>query len=299
MKPSFLPRCLLLLAVATSCLPAAATLRAAEANPTAYTALRLVGKELGADSLGRIVAVGGREGVPQPFVWRITLAPKADGTGNGARELEVAGGRIVANRPARPGAAAGERTIDLKNLNLDSSGAFTTADAEARRLRVPFSALNYDLRADPAAGNRPAWTVQLLDGDHRPLGTLLLAATDGAQLRATGQLAGGGGTTGRRSAVVASTSSSSPSSTEEPPSPPPAAEARVSSRRSRTSEEPPRRQREPRREQEPVETDGGFLERAGRTLDRTPGRIERSVRRAGANVGVGIQRFFDPDARTD
>ena len=83
--------------------PLGTTLRAAGDNPTAYTALRLVGRELGADSLGRIVAVGGREGVPQPFVWRVTLGAKPGGGGgaSSARELEVAGGRIVANRPAR------------------------------------------------------------------------------------------------------------------------------------------------------------------------------------------------------
>lgn len=297
MKPS-LARCLLLLALAAT-LPAAGRLRAAEDSPTAYTALRLVGRELGADSLGRIVAVGGREGVPQPFVWRITLGAKPGGTGEnaGARELEVAGGRIVANRPARR-TPAGAVTIDLKNLNLDSSGAFTTTDAESRRLHLPFSALNYELRADPTAGNRPVWTVQLLDGDHRPLGSLLLAATDGTQIRATGQLAEGGRANPAGGApVIASTSTDRP----------PAAEARVASaapstRRSTvtttTSSSTSRPVAPGPVEDEPVR-EGGFLERAGRTLDRTPGRIERGVRRTGANVGESIQRFFDPDARRD
>lgn len=287
MKPLFL--------VLTLCGLAAGAAHAAEDSPTAYTALRLVGKELGADSLGRIVAVGGREGVPQPFVWRVTLAPKPGGDG-GAREVEVAGGRIVSNRPARE-VAAGTPTIELKNLNLDSSGAFSAADAESRRLHLPFSAINYDLRADPAAGNRPTWTVQLLDGDHRPVGSLLLAATDGTQVKATGQLVEGAPRPGS-SAVVASTSTDEPSAAE-PRGP----------RRSRTTTTitttTRRTAAEPREEPE-----GGFLERAGRTLDRTPGRIgngvesgvraaEHGVRRAGANVGVTIQRFFEPDARRE
>ncbi len=281
MKPPFAFSLLLL----TLTLPALPLRAAGDDNPTAYAALRLVGRELGADSLGRIVAVGGREGVPQPFVWRVTLAAKPGGSG-GPREVEVAGGHIVANRPARAAATDGTPTIDLKNLNLDSSGAFTTADAESRRVHVPFSALNYELRADPSVGNRPAWTVQLLDGDHRPLGTLLLAATDGTQLRATGQLADGG--RAGSSAVVASNSAE----------PPPAAEARVTSRRRATETTTTTTTRRPPAP-EPEEVNGGFLERAGRTLDRTPGRIEHGVRRAGANVGVTIQRFFDPDARRE
>lgn len=295
MKPSF-ARCLLPLLLALAVPLPTGRLRAAEDSPTAYTALRLVGRELGADTLGRIIAVGGREGVPQPFVWRITLGPKPGGTGQNAaaRELEVAGGRIVANRPA-PRLPAGAVTIDLKNLNLDSSGAFTTVDAESRRLRLPFSALNYELRADPASGNRPVWTVQLLDGDHRPLGALLLAATDGTQIRATGQLAEGG-----RANPAPGLARTSPTDR------PPAAEARVASdppstRASTvtaTTTTTSRPEDFPGPADEPAR-DGGFLERAGRTLDRTPGRIERGVRRTGANVGESIQRFFDPDVRRE
>ncbi|MBV9127350.1 MAG: hypothetical protein JO117_04615 [Verrucomicrobia bacterium] len=258
-------RCCLLAVVALT----STTLRAARPpapetrdNPSSYSALRLIGRELGSENLGRVVEVSGREGVPQPFVWRVTLLPDRAG-GDGLREIEVAGGRIVARRNisriSRPALGTVNAPMNLRDLNLDSSGAFTAADTQARKIRLSFDALNYTLRADPATG-KPVWNVQLLGAEHDDLGTLLISATDGSVLSTTGRIAAAGGGSGV-----------TPPPAVEPGGPPP-------------QPSPPNvivDTNDPR-------AGGGFLERSGRTLDKTGRQVERSLRHAGATV----ERFF-------
>ena len=134
----------LLLALAAG-LFASGAVRAADTNATAYTALRTMGKSLGQDTISRVVEVTGRGGMPQPEAWRIVIL---DGT-RGPREVKVAGGQVVSQKPAGPSDA---RPIRLQDLNLDSSGAFESADNEARKTKVPFTALDYSLRVNPDTG---------------------------------------------------------------------------------------------------------------------------------------------------
>lgn len=265
MKPLFLAGLLLVVTLAGT----AARAETAPDNPTAYTALRLVGKELGPDSLNRVVEITGREGVPQPFVWKIVLNEK---TGGGLREVEVAGGQLAASRPlprsARPLAAAAP-PVNLRDLNQDSSGVFNVADSQARRVRLAFDALNYTLRVDPVTG-KPVWTLQLLDAEHRDLAGLSLAASDGALLQATGRLAGapdGPAAPGETTAVTTTTTSTAPS--------------RVVV------------------EDAEDRAEGGFFERSGRSLDRTGRRVERTLRKTGGSIGSTFERFFSRESHNE
>ena len=116
---------------------------AALANDPAYTALRLVGKSRGEDTLKHIVELRGQHGAPQPAVWKIVLDdPHARG---GIREIEVQSGKIVGERtPLEHDAAS---PMALAQLNLDSEGAFTVANQEAQKLNKSFDHVDYVLQS--------------------------------------------------------------------------------------------------------------------------------------------------------
>lgn len=154
------------------------------AKDPAYQALRTAAG--GNQALfNRVVEVQGAKGDPQPAVWRIVLDdPQARG---GVRELEVSNGRIVSEHtPIRAYAGAGANAVmDFKKLNLDSTGAFTIANQEAAKRHAGFDLVDYSLRSD-AQTSAPVWVLKLLDSDGTGVGTLFIAATDGAILRAEG-----------------------------------------------------------------------------------------------------------------
>jgi hypothetical protein len=152
------------------------------AQDTAYKALRTIGTQRGEKALNQVVAISGRSGRPQPVDWRISLNdPAARG---GVRELEVVSGQISSERtPARP-EVAGVAPVDLTKLNVDSDGAFHTAEQEASRNQVGFDSVNYRLAADGDNG-QPVWTLELFDYEQRPVGKVRVAANNSALLSAT------------------------------------------------------------------------------------------------------------------
>ena len=106
----------------------------ADENATAYEALRVVGRELGRDALHQIVSIAGTRGDPQPEKWKIVVE---DPQGRGVREFEIVDGKIDSDDEADrdvAGSAEGA-TIDVSQLNLDSSGACT--QSRVIRLRRP------------------------------------------------------------------------------------------------------------------------------------------------------------------
>jgi hypothetical protein len=151
------------------------------AQDTAYKALRAVGTQRGEKALSQITAVVGQSGRPQPVAWRISLDdPAARG---GERDLDIVSGQISSERtPARP-SASGLAPIELTKLNLDSDGAFRTAEREASRNQVGFDSVNYRLSVDGASG-QPVWTLEMFDYDQRPVGTVRIAAGNGTLLSA-------------------------------------------------------------------------------------------------------------------
>jgi hypothetical protein len=151
------------------------------AQDTAYKALRAVGTQRGEKALGQVIAIVGQSGRPQPVAWRITLDdPAARG---GEREFDIVSGQISSERtPVRP-PASGSAPIDLTKLNLDSDGAFKSAETEASRNQVGFDSVNYRLSVDRASG-QPVWTVEMFDYEQRPVGTVRIAAGNGTLLSA-------------------------------------------------------------------------------------------------------------------
>jgi hypothetical protein len=147
---------------------------------SAYTALRTVGTERGADALKHVIEVEGHGGVPEPVVWRVVLDdPSARG---GVRELDIAHGKIVAEHtPLKTysGSSAGA-LIDFHKLNLDSSGAFTVAEKQAEKTHVGFDAVDYTLRTGDGPDASPVWVLHMMDTSHHSVGMISLAADTGA-----------------------------------------------------------------------------------------------------------------------
>ena len=147
-------------------------------NDTAYQALRLIGSERDKEHLNHVIELKGRGGAPQPGQWVVLIDdPMARG---GLRELEVAGGQIISERTpvSSYGGTGPQPVMNFSRLNLDSQGAFTVAEGEARKARVGFDSIDYFLRQDEPSG-APVWVLQLLDGQKRAVGSLTIAADTG------------------------------------------------------------------------------------------------------------------------
>jgi hypothetical protein len=158
-----------------------------EENATAYEALRTVGRELGRDALHQIVSIRGTKGDPQPEVWKIIIE---DPGGRGLRQLEIAGGNIDSEGDADRDVAGSSEgaTIDISQLNLDSSGAYAVASHTAEASHASFTTADYTLRTDDRG--EPMWIVTLRSRSSRPIGTIYIGATGGTVRRTEGMFAG-------------------------------------------------------------------------------------------------------------
>ena len=146
---------------------------------TAYKALRTLGVERDQALLNRVIEVKGRNGTPQPEKWVIVLDdPLARG---GVREIEIANRRIVSERtPVKTYSGSSEGiAMNFPKLNLDSDGAFTIAEAQAKSAKIGFFGADYVLRCDDSA-TAPIWIVHLLDAKQRSLGSIVISADNGA-----------------------------------------------------------------------------------------------------------------------
>lgn len=155
----------------------------AQQQSTAYDALRVVGTQLNRAFVSRVISVTGTDGDPQPVRWRVLIADRA--TPSGALEVEVANGRVVAQRPANEATQAA--TIKTSQLNLDSSGAFEVASHTADQAHTNFALISYTLRNE--RGN-PTWLVTLHDETRRPIATIHIGANRGTVTRVEGLYGG-------------------------------------------------------------------------------------------------------------
>lgn len=289
--------------------------RAADTNETAYTALRTMGKSLGQDSISRVVEVTGRRGTPQPETWRIVILDATRGT----REVTVAGGKVVSQHPAGPSSAV---PIRLTDLNLDSSGAFESADSEARKAKVPFTALDYALRVNPTTG-KPVWNLELYNQTGAHVGGARLAAHDGTLIAVNGLTPNN-----NRTATTTTTTAITPprplvSSTDadhdtvRPTQVVPGGRNTTTTTTTTTYRDvrnpPPARNGgdgddddEDRNGDAASSGEGGFFSRAGRTLDHTTESVGDTLSRTGHAVdrtmrhtGTKIQRFFTGGGGSD
>jgi hypothetical protein len=159
----------------------------AQANPTAYDALRTVGNQLNHDYVNRVVSLTGLDGNPQPSTWTILIE---DRNAHGIREVQVRDGRVSSNRISDRnivGTAQGA-TINPTRLNLDSSGAYEVASRTADSSHVPFAYVNYTLRTNERGDG--TWIVTLQNQNHRPVGTIYIGANKGTVTRTEGMFAG-------------------------------------------------------------------------------------------------------------
>ena len=152
-----------------------------------YEALRVVGSEFGRDALQQIVSIRGTKGDPQPEKWKIVME---DPQGGGVRELQVADGKIDSDDEADRDVAGSTEgaTVDVSQLNLDSSGAFAVASHTAEASHASFATADYTLRTDERG--EPMWIVTLRNRSSRPIGTIYIGGTGGTVRRTEGMFAG-------------------------------------------------------------------------------------------------------------
>ena len=157
-------------------LSALAAPTAARAQATAKEAMRVVGRDRGADYLTRMLHIFGENGLPQPSVWRVVAR---DGRG-AVREFYVSKGAIIAEGIIPPAKANGisGTTLPMPRLNLDSKAAFEKADAAARLARVGFDRVNFQLRCLELSSN-PAWFIALIDEQGARVGEVCVGASSG------------------------------------------------------------------------------------------------------------------------
>ena len=262
---------------------------------TAYAAMRLMGKSLGEDTINRVVEVTGRGGTPQPETWRIVILDGA----KGAREVQVAAGRVVSQKTVGPTAL---RPIRLQDLNLDSSGAFDAANTQARKARVPFTAVDYVLRVNADSG-KPAWNLELFNAGRARVGGVRLAAHDGNLIAVNGLTPGPSTSTVRPLASNHDADHDTVRPTRVAPSRSGTTTTTTTTYNTVRTEPTPRRNDDDDDERRDPSSnpsnEGGFFSRAGRTLDHTTDAVGDSLSRTGHAVdrtvrrtGAKIQRFF-------
>ncbi len=157
---------------------------ALHAADSAYSALRILGKESGEDTLKRVVEVRGRNGTPVPAVWKVVLTDSK--TRGGLREVEIQRGKILSERTpvGRPLGAV----MNFGQLNLDSEGAFTIANQQAQKAGIAFNRVDYLLKSG-TNGGAPVWDLQLSDSSSGNKASLQIAADTGTVLGEQGLVA--------------------------------------------------------------------------------------------------------------
>jgi len=128
--------------------------------------------------LNHVVELRGKDGSPNPSVWKVTVdEPRARG---GVRELEVQKGKIISERT--PTSRSSGSPMNFNQLNLDSEGAFTIANREAQKAAVPFDRVDYMLKSG-TNGGAPVWDLELFDSrSSTRTGSIAIAADSGTVL---------------------------------------------------------------------------------------------------------------------
>lgn len=146
---------------------------------TAYEALRVLGKQKSEKLLDNITEVRGEKGAPQPRTWKITVKDAA--ARGGAKEYSVQGNRVTGEQAAHASGAP----MNMSQLNLDSDGAHTVAEREAKKVTFTYDHASYTLRAGSKGGS-PVWEIRLTDEQSGAAASLNIAATTGNVLSTEG-----------------------------------------------------------------------------------------------------------------
>lgn len=148
------------------------------ARESAYEAMRSLAAQQGQKVLAQLIELRGVTGEPQPLVWKMVIDdPMARG---GVREFQIRQGLILSEKTPVSSYAGTTETlvIDITKLNLDSSGAFTVAEAEARRQKVGFDIVDYLLRR-AENGAAAEWVLRLVSLSRGLVATVHIAADTG------------------------------------------------------------------------------------------------------------------------
>ncbi len=137
---------------------------------TAYDAMRAVGKQKGDATLEKITEVRGTRGTPQPNIWKISTKETS---------YEVRGTKLGSTSAGRPLPA-----LNLSELKLDSDGAHTVAEREAKKAAFAYDYADYTLRSGSKA--TPVWEVRLVDAQSDSVATLNIGADTGKVISSDG-----------------------------------------------------------------------------------------------------------------
>ena len=89
-------------------------------------------------------------------------------------------GKIISERT--PNARSVGAPMNFNQLNLDSEGAFTIADQEAKKTQLTFDRVDYALKSG-TNGGAPVWELELFETRSGPVGLITIAADSGTVLR--------------------------------------------------------------------------------------------------------------------
>ena len=232
---------------------------------TAYEALRILGKQKSEALLDNVTEVRGEKGAPQPHVWKILV--KDAGARGGAKEFSVQGTKLTGEQAAKAAGAP----MNMSQLNLDSDGAQTVAEREAKKVAFTYDHASYTLRAGSKGGS-PVWEIRLTDEQTGDTAMLNIAATTGNVLSTVGLV-------NRRKAVAAAPV---PAPAPAPIAPPPP----------RVEPEPEERVAKPARR--------GIapgIQRAGDEVDEFFNRMGNNIERRGRQIGDAFHNLFTGDHR--
>ena len=233
---------------------------------TAYEALRVLGKQKSEALLDNVTEVRGERGAPEPRVWKITVKESARG---GAKEFSVQGSKLAGERAAHSEGAP----MNMSQLNLDSDGAHTVAEREAKKAAFTYDHASYTLRGGSKGGS-PVWNVRLTDEQSGDTASLHIAATNGNVLSTEGL--------GKRRKPVAA-------APVPPPEPEPAPAPRYEPAPEERYAQPAPRGFTPGVRQASEDTNE-FLDRAGN-------RIGNHLERRGRQIGDFFHNLFTGDRR--
>ena len=241
---------------------------------TAYEALQTLGKQKGETVLDNVTEVRGEKGAPEPRTWKIVV--KNAGSRAGGKEYSVQGKQITSERAASPSGA----TLNMNQLSLDSDGAHTVAERQAKKASFAYDHASYTLRAGTKSGS-PVWEVRLTDEQSGSAGTVNIAAT-------TGNVLSSEGLTNRRKAVA--TAPTAPGPESEPYT--------VPAPRYQPTPVP---RYEPEPQERPARNRSGALnpgvQRASDEADQFFDRVGNHMNRRGHQIGDFFHNLFTGDRR--
>ena len=230
---------------------------------TAYEALRILGEKKGEAFLDNTTEVRGEKGAPEPKVWKITVKNSAAST-NG-KNFSVQGKQIAGDRAAAASGAA----LNMSQLSLDSDGAHTVAEREAKKTAFAYDHASYWLHAGSKSG-APVWEVRLTDDQSGNAATVNISAT-------TGKVLSTDGLSVRRKPIAAA-----PAPVEE-------------------IEPAPAPRYQPAPDERPVRTTNGkfspSLQRANDEADQFFDRVGNHMTRRGRQIGDFFHNVFTGDRR--